>query len=91
MRASNAMEPMAENKSSSFEASLGRLEAIVRELEGESVELERSVELFREGRALVARCEDLLKTAEEALRAADGTAAAPDRRDDEPHDDDRSF
>ena len=48
---------MAENKSSSFENSLDRLKAVVDELERESVDLERSVELFREGRTLVARCE----------------------------------
>ena len=68
---------MAENKSSSFESSLDRLKAVVDELERESVDLERSVELFKEGRTLVARCEGLLKNAEETLRVADGTAAAP--------------
>jgi exodeoxyribonuclease VII small subunit len=68
---------MAENKSSSFEHSLDRLRAVVDELEKESVDLERSVELFQEGRTLVARCEVLLKNAEETLRAADGNAAAP--------------
>jgi exodeoxyribonuclease VII small subunit len=66
---------MAENKSSSFESSLDRLKAVVDELERESVDLERSVELFKEGKTLVARCEALLKSAEETLRAVDGTAA----------------
>ena len=77
---------MAENKSSSFESSLDRLKAVVDELEKESVDLERSVELFQEGRTLVARCEALLKNAEETLRAADGNVAAPtttERDDDE--------
>lgn len=74
---------MAENKSSSFESSLDRLKAVVDELERESVDLERSVELFKEGRTLVARCEVLLKTAEETLRAANGAANAPDRIDGE--------
>ena len=60
---------MAENKSSSFESSLDRLKAVVDELERESVDLERSVELFKEGRTLVARCEVLLRSAEETLRA----------------------
>ena len=68
---------MAENKSSSFESSLERLKAVVDELEKESVDLERSVELFQEGRTLVARCEVLLKNAEDTLRAADGDAGAP--------------
>ncbi len=77
MHASNAVELMADNKSSSFEASLDRLKAVVDELEKESVDLERSVELFQEGRTLVARCEVLLKNAEETLRAADGNVAMP--------------
>jgi exodeoxyribonuclease VII small subunit len=68
---------MAENKSRSFEASLTRLTDIVKELEGEGVNLERSVELFREGRELVTHCETLLKNAETTLRSADGDAAAP--------------
>ena len=77
---------MADNKSPSFESSLDRLKAVVDELERESVDLERSVELFKEGRTLVARCEALLKNAEETLRTADGTAAAPrttERADDD--------
>jgi exodeoxyribonuclease VII small subunit len=61
---------MAENKSASFEASLARLSEIVAELEREGVELERAVKLYGEGRELVARCEVLLKGAEETLRAA---------------------
>ena len=85
---------MAENKSRSFETSLGRLEAIVKELEGEGVELERSVELFKEGRGLVEHCEGLLKVAETTLRAADGTVAVPSvaqRPADEAADDDAPF
>lgn len=80
---------MAENKSASFEASLARLREVVDELEKESVDLERSVELFKEGRALVSRCEVLLKNAEETLRAADGaaTGAAAARGDDDRNDD----
>jgi exodeoxyribonuclease VII small subunit len=83
---------MAENKSASFEASLTRLREVVDELEKESVDLERSVELFKEGRTLVARCEVLLKNAEETLRAADAPAPpnAPARSDDE-RDDDTPF
>jgi exodeoxyribonuclease VII small subunit len=85
---------MADNKSPSFESSLDRLKAVVDELERESVDLERSVELFKEGRTLVARCEALLKNAEETLRTADGTAAAPstiERADDERPDDEPPF
>jgi exodeoxyribonuclease VII small subunit len=88
------MERMADNKSPSFEGSLDRLKAVVDELERESVDLERSVELFKEGRTLVARCEALLKNAEETLRTADGAAAAPsttERIDDERPDDEPPF
>jgi exodeoxyribonuclease VII small subunit len=66
---------MAENKSASFEASLASLTEIVTELETENIELERAVDLYRKGRDLVARCEALLKTAEETLRAAADIAA----------------
>jgi exodeoxyribonuclease VII small subunit len=85
------MERMAENKSTSFEGSLDRLRAVVDELERESVDLERSVELFKEGRTLVARCEALLKSAEDTLRAADGTAATPGTSDDERADGEAPF
>jgi exodeoxyribonuclease VII small subunit len=69
---------MVENKSASFEASLARLSEIVTELEREGVELERAVKLYGEGRELVARCETLLKGAEETLRtAAAGIPGAP--------------
>jgi exodeoxyribonuclease VII small subunit len=91
VRASNAMERMAENKSTSFESSLDRLKAVVDELERESVDLERAVELFKEGRSLVARCEVLLKNAEETLRAADGPPAAPNPTGDERIDDETPF
>jgi exodeoxyribonuclease VII small subunit len=67
---------MAESKSVSFEGSLARLEAIVKELEGDGLDLERSVALFKEGRTLVARCETLLKSAEDVLKTVDEVPAA---------------
>jgi exodeoxyribonuclease VII small subunit len=70
---------MPENKSASFEASLTRLQEIVAELEGDQVDLARSVELYGEGRKLVTRCEELLGDAEKALReAGNGTAVVPE-------------
>jgi exodeoxyribonuclease VII small subunit len=71
---------MPENKSASFEASLARLQEIVTELEGDQVDLERSVQLYGEGRRLVEHCENLLGVAEKALREAGngtGNEAAP--------------
>jgi exodeoxyribonuclease VII small subunit len=67
---------MPENKSASFEASLARLQEIVTELEGDQIELARSVELYGEGRKLVTRCEELLGDAEKALREAGNGSAA---------------
>jgi exodeoxyribonuclease VII small subunit len=67
---------MAESKSASFEEALKQLDQIVKELEGENIDLERSVALFKQGRTLVAHCEALLKTAEETLKGSDGDVAA---------------
>jgi len=68
---------MAENKAATFETSLKRLEEIVHQLEGDAVSLDRSVELFQEGRELARRCESMLKTAQETIDAAvAGTAPA---------------
>ncbi|MBV8602282.1 MAG: exodeoxyribonuclease VII small subunit [Candidatus Eremiobacteraeota bacterium] len=61
-----------ENKSGEFEAALARLEAIVKQLESEEVGLDRSVELFKEGRELARKCEALLKSHQEAIDAAVG-------------------
>jgi exodeoxyribonuclease VII small subunit len=68
---------MAENKAATFEGALKRLEEIVHQLEGDAVSLDRSVELFQEGRELARRCETMLKTAQETIDAAvAGTAPA---------------
>jgi len=47
-----------------FEASMDRLEQIVRLLERGEVSLEESLKLFQEGTALVASCGKLLEEAE---------------------------
>ena len=83
---------MPENKSASFEASLERLQAIVKELESEGIELERSVELYKEGRALVQQCEAMLRSAEETLRqGVNGTAANAGSLEDVTRDDEIAF
>ncbi len=92
---------MAENKAATFEASLKRLEEIVRQLESDTVSLDQSVALFQEGRELARRCEDLLKTAQEQIDAAasgatvpkkpNGAAALRSTLDDELPDDDILF
>ncbi|MGP6157699.1 MAG: exodeoxyribonuclease VII small subunit [Vulcanimicrobiaceae bacterium] len=66
---------MAEKRSGEFEQALERLEAIVKELEGGGVGLDDSVRLFREGRELARKCEELLKSAQSAVDAASGNGA----------------
>lgn len=69
---------MAEQTQGAFEQKIARLEAIVKELENGNVELDRSVALFKEGKALAAECEELLKGAQSQIdRAMEQTGAAP--------------
>ena len=69
---------MAET-SKSFEASMERLETIVRQLEQGNAPLEESLKLFQEGTALVQSCAKLLDSAEQEIvkltKTADGTTA----------------
>ena len=51
-------------KSVTFEASMERLDQIVKALEGGEVSLEESITLFEEGTKLAAKCTELLDTAE---------------------------
>ncbi len=65
------------NTSGEFEAALRRLEEIVAKLERESVGLDESVALFREGKTLAQRCETLLKDAQSSIETtARGNAPA---------------
>ena len=61
---------MATSGSGEFEHALARLEEIVAKLEGESVSLDESVELFREGKRLALKCETLLKDAQTSIESA---------------------
>ncbi len=64
-------------KNATFEASMQRLEQIVRALERGETPLEESLQLFQEGTALVQTCGKLLDEAELKLKkvtpAADGS------------------
>ena len=66
-------------KSQTLEASMQRLEEIVRQLEQGNVPLEASLKLFQEGTALVKSCTALLDGAEQQIvklmKTADGTPA----------------
>jgi exodeoxyribonuclease VII small subunit len=61
---------MADQKPGAFEQKVARLEAIVKELEQGNVELDRAVELFKEGKTLAAQCDDLLKGAQAQIERA---------------------
>lgn len=68
---------MGEKLPQSFEEKLARIDAIVKELEGGSVDLGRATELFKEGKALARDCEQLLKGAQEQIdKAVSGTENA---------------
>lgn len=55
---------MTEKERLSFEEALSRLEAIVEELEDESISLEDSIELYEEGIKLSKICTNTLEQAE---------------------------
>lgn len=61
---------MADALPKSFEEKLQRIEAIARELETGSVDLQRAVDLFKEGKTLSRECEALLKGAQEQIDRA---------------------
>jgi exodeoxyribonuclease VII small subunit len=61
---------MADKRAGEFEQAINRLEAIVKLLETGDVGLDESVALFREGRALARKCEELLRVAQEEVDAA---------------------
>ena len=51
-----------------FESALDRLQQIAEELEGEAISLDRSLELFAEGRRLADLCQAQLTEAEDRVR-----------------------
>lgn len=61
---------MSNGLTQTFEEKLARIEAIVKELEGGTVELQRATELFKEGKALSRECEALLKTSQDEIDRA---------------------
>ncbi len=65
---------MTENKEYTFEMALARLEEIVRGLENGSLPLDKSIELFEEGNALVKLCTEKLDKAEQKVRILTETA-----------------
>ena len=65
-------------KSRSFEKSIERLDAIVRDLEQGNVPLEKALKLFQEGTELVGSCDAMLTEAElQVVRLMKGADGAP--------------
>jgi exodeoxyribonuclease VII small subunit len=76
---------MADQTPGAFEQKVARLEAIVKELESGTVELDRAVALFKEGKSLAGECEELLKGAQSQIdRAMEQGAPPPADTDDIP-------
>lgn len=73
---------MADQKPGAFEQKIARLEAIVKELEQGNVELDRAVDLFKEGKTLAGQCDELLKGAQAQIDRAMEQPAAPQSSDD---------
>ena len=73
------------DKNRSFEASMQRLEQIVRAMERGDVPLDESLKLFQEGTELVRDCGKLLDEAElqvqKVIKSADGTPVMEDFAD----------
>lgn len=61
---------MADETPGTFEQKIARLETIVKELENGNVDLDRAVQLFKEGKNLSAECEKLLKGAQAQIDKA---------------------
>jgi exodeoxyribonuclease VII small subunit len=61
---------MSSDAPGSFESKLDRIDAIVKELETGKVELDRAIELFKEGKLLVRDCDGLLRAAREQVDRA---------------------
>lgn len=53
-----------------FEHKLERIDTIVKELEGNRVELDRAIELFKEGKRLARECKEILDRAQEQIDKA---------------------
>ncbi|MGR4063817.1 MAG: exodeoxyribonuclease VII small subunit [Vulcanimicrobiaceae bacterium] len=61
-----------------FEEKLDRIDAIVKELEGGNVELDRSVALFKEGKTLAAECQKMLGDMQEQVDRAMSADKSPE-------------
>ncbi|HKK44854.1 MAG TPA: exodeoxyribonuclease VII small subunit [Balneolaceae bacterium] len=70
---------MSDTERQSFEDALSRLEAIVNELEDESIPLEKSIELYEEGIELSKMCTDKLEKAELRIKKVASEQSADEK------------
>ena len=75
MAKSKAVEKPVEGLT--YEEALAELEHIVETLEGEQNRLDESMKLFERGQALVARCGELLETAQLKVEVLSGESVIP--------------
>lgn len=73
-------EPQDRSALPSFEESLERLERIVKELEGEGLTLEETLQRYEEGARLVRQCTRRLEEAELTVRRIAGEMEPPAER-----------
>ena len=76
MHVSKRCTVMSNGVPKTFEEKLERIDAIVKELETGRVELDRAIELFKEGKVLARECETLLRSAQEQVDRAMNDAPA---------------
>ncbi len=76
MRVSKRCILMSNGVPKSFEEKLERIDTIVKELESGRVELDRAIELFKEGKTLARDCEVMLRSAQEQVDRAMSDAPA---------------
>lgn len=60
-------KPPTDPESLTFEQAIARLEALVDEVEGGSVDLEKALARYAEGTALIKRCQSVLDAAEQKI------------------------
>lgn len=70
-----------QNQNDSFEAMLNRLQDTVAELEAGGIELERSIELYKQGMELAKRCEKLLSEAELTVKTISDSSLSEEDED----------
>ncbi|WP_185182664.1 exodeoxyribonuclease VII small subunit [Mycoavidus sp. B2-EB] len=70
-------EPAVDALPNSYEVALAELEALIRQMEGGSLNLEASITAYRRGVSLVTYCRQQLEKVEQQVRVLDGEMLKP--------------